>query len=85
MNSEKYIETTEEVIFSSVYGLLSNNFIFQQDNAPGHCLRMTKAWFQSTEIKVMGWPARNPDLNLIEKLWGRMAVQLAKKNNRKWR
>ncbi len=52
MNSEKYIETMEEVMFPSVYGLLGDNFIFQQDNC--HCSRMTKAWFQSTKIEVMG-------------------------------
>ncbi len=33
MNSEKYIETMEEVMFPSVYGLLGDNFIFQQENA----------------------------------------------------
>ncbi len=54
MNSEKYIETMEEVMFLLVYGLLSDNFIFQQDNAPCHCTRMTNAWFQITEIEAIG-------------------------------
>ncbi len=45
MNNEKYIETVEEVMFPSVYGLLGDNFILQRDNAPCYCSRMTKARF----------------------------------------
>ncbi len=72
----------EEVMFPSVYDRLGNNFIFQQDNAPScHCSKMTKARFPSTEIEVMGWPARRPDLNPIEKFVGLDGCAIGKKKN----
>ena len=43
-------------------------FIFQQDNAPAHSARHTKA-FLSTQCPVLDWPSKSPDLSPIEQLW----------------
>ena len=53
-----------------------NNFfgdseIFQQDYAPAYSEKSTQAWRENYRVQELDWPA-NPDLNLVENLWGIM-------------
>lgn len=58
---------------------LRQTLIFQQDNAPSHTARITRAWFQERGILLMKWPANSPDLSPIETIWCQMKDVLSKR------
>ncbi len=43
--------------------------IFQQDNAPAHTSRITTAYLDSTNLRLLEWPPQSPDLSPIENAW----------------
>ena len=46
--------------------------MYQDDNGPIHTARLMKDWFDEheSEAEHLPWPAKSPDLNIIEPLWG---------------
>ena len=68
-NAQKHVEVlyTSLLPFSEVHH--GQDFIFQQDNASIDTVKVTKAWFE-VKNTVLDWPAKLPDLNPIENLWG---------------
>ena len=79
-NSQKYTTILENHLLPFGQDLGGPNWIFQHDNAPIHTAQAVKQWFYEKKIKVLDWPAKSPDLNPIENLWGILCRQVYKKN-----
>ena len=50
--------------------------IFQQDNAHAHTARLTTNFLDNQPFQRLPWPARSPDLNIIEQMWNTLGRRL---------
>jgi transposase len=70
MTSLKYVDLLRSMFVPWVRRQKKGRWIFQQDNAPSHTARHSKAFFEEARIQILDWPPYSPDLNPIENLWG---------------
>ncbi|XP_070991499.1 uncharacterized protein [Oncorhynchus clarkii lewisi] len=71
MNQATYKVALEENLLPSALTMFPNSedWFFQQDNAPCHTARKIKVLVEDHQIKTLSRPAQSPDLNPIENLW----------------
>lgn len=78
MNSEEYIQILSDVMmpyFAETFpGIPYVNFV--QDNSGVHRARIVQDWLaEQPNLRTLNWPAKSPDLNVIENVWGIMVQE----------
>lgn len=76
LTGQQYVEILDEVLIPSVRKLLLPGHLpvyLVMDNSSVHNSKVVSEWFaeQNNVIRI-DWPAKSPDLNPIENLWGQM-------------
>lgn len=73
MNCQQYVNLLENQLQKYFELVPKENVIFHQDNAPVHTAKVAKEFFRKGRIRIIDWPARSPDFNIIENVWGHLA------------
>ena len=68
-NSESYKQLLDEKAQPRIRREMGNDFVLQQDNCSIHVSKLMKEWTAKVNMTTLEWPARSPDLNLIENVW----------------
>ena len=77
INSRKYINILDTYLWPVIARHFpTDEYIFQDDNAPVHACRETTHWKQENNIKCMAWPSLSPDLKIIENVWRTINIRL---------
>ena len=67
MNGMDYVEIMDQARISIVSQL---GLTYQDYNAAIHNSTETGYWLDYWQVSRFTWPARSPDLNIIENVWG---------------
>lgn len=70
LDSETYQNIIRDGLIPIANDIGGLNYVFVQDNAPAHTASSTRVFLATNDIELSTFPAKSPDLNIIENLWG---------------
>ena len=77
MNSEMFCKMFEDKISPLLHLYFPDaDFLWQQDNCPIHNSTFSKNFFTSKNIKLLEWPSRSPDLNIVENIFSILSASI---------
>ncbi len=73
IDSERYIGILKRFLIPK---LDLNRHVFMQDGARPHTAKVTTEMLANEGVTLVEWPAKSPDLNPIETVWGIMTARI---------
>jgi len=75
-NSKVYIELLRTSTVPILKLNFGKDFWLQEDNSPVHKSAKVKEFMKASEINILPWPAKSPDLNIGEDIWKLISDQV---------
>ena len=69
LDSKHYINYLKKSLIPIMKLNYNDDYIFQDDNASVHRAKIVKKFISDNEIKVITWPPKSPDINIVENIW----------------